>query len=116
MVKKGDAIKAVLLGIDKESHKIALGHKQLSDDPWTELSNSLVTGTQTQGKIIKIVNFGLFVELDNGLEGLIHISEIPQNLAGTLEKSFSVGSTIDVAVLSVDHDARRIALSLRNQS
>lgn len=112
--KKGDLVKARILEIDKENRKISLGHKQLSDDPWSELTKTIQTGTVLQGKVIKVVNFGLFVELENGLEGLIHISEIPQSLAAKLEASFPIGETVRVSVLNIDDEARKIALSLKN--
>jgi len=114
MFKKGDTVKAKILEIDRENRKISLGHKQLSEDPWHELSRSIQSGMTIQGRIIKVVNFGLFVELENGLEGLVHISEIPQSLASKLEVSFPIGETVQVSVLSIDDDARKIALSLKN--
>ncbi len=114
LFKKGDAVKTKILEIDKDNRKISLGHKQLAEDPWTVLTKSLKTSDVIQGKIIKIVNFGLFTELDNGLEGLVHISEIPQNLASKLESSFKIGDSIQVSVLSIDDEARKIALSLKN--
>ncbi|MBI4387675.1 MAG: 30S ribosomal protein S1 [Candidatus Omnitrophica bacterium] len=115
MFKKGDVIKAKILEVDRENRKIALGQKQLSNDPWPELSRTLKTGTSLPGKVIKVVNFGVFVELENGLEGLVHVSEIPQNLAGKLESAFKPGQTLQVSVLSIDDDARRIALSLKSK-
>ena len=115
MFKKGDTIKAKILEVDRDNRKIALGHKQLTNDPWSELSRSLKPGIIATGKVIKVVNFGIFVELENGLEGLVHISEIPQNLASRLENSFKPGQVLQVSVLSIDDEARRIALSLRTK-
>lgn len=113
--KKGDSIKAKILDIDQDGRKISLGVKQLSEDPWPVLSRSLHAGSLVTGKVIKVVNFGVFVELENGLDGLIHISEIPQNLAGKLESHFQAGETIQVSILSVDDESRKIALSLKNK-
>ncbi len=114
LFKKGDQVKAKILEIDKGNRKIALGLKQLSDDPWHLLSGSLTPGAAVSAKVIKVVNFGIFAELENGLEGLIHISEISQNLAGKLESTFPPGTTVQVSVLHVDDEARKIALSLKN--
>jgi len=103
----------MVLSTDAQSRKISLGMKQLTDDPWDELTKSLVPGSQMNGKVTRIVNFGLFVQLENGLEGLVHISEIPGIRGGSLEKSFEVGSTVSVNILHIDHEARKIALSCK---
>jgi small subunit ribosomal protein S1 len=89
--------------------------KQLTDDPWEKFSKELLTGTPAQGKVVRVVNFGLFVELENGLEGLVHISEIPGMTASDLEKNFTIGQNISVSILNVDHDARRIALTCKGE-
>lgn len=112
--KKGDTLKAKVLSLDKTSRKISLGIKQLTEDTWGELTQSLTTGTTIQGKVTKTVNFGIFVELENGLEGLVHISEIPQEQAEGLESSFHAGDQLQVSVLNVDHENRKIALSIRS--
>ena len=112
--KKGDVVKAKILEIDRENRKIALGIKQLFEDPWQTLTRDLRSGTTVQGKVIKAVNFGLFVELENGLEGLVHISEIPQNLSQKLETSFPIGESVQVSILSIENDTRKIALSLKS--
>lgn len=114
-VKKGDEIEVLILNVDPDAQKISLGLKQLTDDPWQSLG-SLYSGTLAPGRVSRIANFGLFVTLDNGLEGLVHISEIPGVTSQTLEKNFQAGDGILVQVLHVDSEAHKIALSLKNVS
>ena len=115
-LKKEDEVQVMILSIDADTQKMSLGIKQLAEDPWNDLTKELYTGLQISGKITRIVNFGLFVELDNGLEGLVHISEIP-NLSGTkIEKQYHVGDTINVSILHIDHEGRKIALSLKSET
>ena len=113
LVKKGDSIRAKVLSLDPQNRKISLGVKQLSEDPWPRLTQSLTSGSSVRGRVTKIVNFGIFVELDNVLEGLVHISEMPHDKAEMLESSFRVGDQVHVQVLHVDNDNRKIALSLK---
>ena len=115
VLKKGDEVDVMVLSVDAESQKISLGMKQLTDDPWEKLTKELQTGSQAEGKISRVVNFGVFVELDNGLEGLVHISEIPGSSAQELEKSFKLGETISVNILQIDHEARKIALTCKSE-
>lgn len=114
LLKKGDEVEVMILSVDAEAQKISLGMKQLSEDPWQSLSQSLFPGSLVPGRVSRIANFGLFVQLDNGLEGLAHISEIPGVSSQTLEKNFRVGDGILVQVLHVDRETRKIALSLKN--
>lgn len=113
VLKKGDKMDVMVLAVDSEAQKISLGIKQLSDDPWNDLTKDFMTGLQLTGKISRVVNFGLFVELDNGLEGLVHVSEIPGISSTDLEKKFTLGTPIQVSILHVDHEARKIALSCK---
>ena len=116
VLKKGDAVDVMVLAIDQEAQKISLGMKQLTDDPWEDLTKNLLTGLAMSGKITRIVNFGLFVELENGLEGLVHVSEIPGISSSDLEKNYKIGDTLSVSILNVDHEARKIALSCKSES
>lgn len=116
MLKKGDVVDVMVLSIDADAQKLSLGMKQLKDDPWEQLTKGLVVGLPMSGKITRIVNFGIFVELDNGLEGLVHVSEIPGVPASDLEKSFAIGDTIQVSILNVDHEARKIALTCKGET
>jgi len=114
VLKKGDEVEAVVLSVDKTNRKIALGIKQLTDDPWPEIANEFPNGIDVEGAITKIVNFGVFVELKPDLEGLIHISELRQDSAAKLDALYQVGQKIKVKVLKVDVEQKKIALSNRD--
>lgn len=113
VLKKGDSVEVMVLSVDIDAQKISLGIKQLTLDPWEELTKHFSSGLQVSGKVARIVNFGLFVELENGLEGLLHISEIPGATSTDLEQKFPIGNPLQVSILNVDHEARKIALSSR---
>jgi small subunit ribosomal protein S1 len=115
-LKKGDEVDVMVLSIDSEAQKISLGMKQLTDDPWEKLTKEFFSGMQTQGKVTRIVNFGLFVELENGLEGLVHLSEIPGISAVDLDKKYAIGDTLSVSILHVDHEARKISLTCKGET
>lgn len=115
-LKKGQEVDVMVLSVDAEAQKISLGIKQLTEDPWQQLTKELNVGSPMNGRITRIVNFGLFVELENGLEGLVHVSEIPDAKSADLEKHFRVDSFITVSILNVDHDARKIALTCKHES
>jgi small subunit ribosomal protein S1 len=115
-LKKGNEVEVMVLSVDAKAQKISLGIKQLEDDPWEELTKDLMAGLQATGKITRIVNFGVFVELENGLEGLIHVSEIPNIPPAKLETHFHAGDRIAVSILHVDHDGRKIALTLKGET
>jgi small subunit ribosomal protein S1 len=114
ILKKGDVVDVMVLNVDTDAKKISLGTKQLKDDPWDDLTKGILTGLEMQGKITRIVNFGLFVELDNGLEGLIHVSEIP-DASQDLVKQYTVGDSVRCSILHVDHEGRKIALTCKNE-
>lgn len=114
LLKKGEEIEVMVLSVDPEAQKISLGMKQLTDNPWQTLSQTLYPGSLAPGKVSRIANFGLFIQLDNGLEGLVHVSEIPGVNSQNLEKNFRAGDGILVQVLHIDHESHKIALSLKN--
>lgn len=116
VLKKGEEVEVMVLSVDIDSQKISLGVKQLTDDPWEDLTKDLLAGTPVSGKITRVVNFGIFVELENGLEGLVHVSEVPEAEASDLEQSYKLDETLNVSVLSVDHEARKIALTCKGQA
>ncbi len=116
VLKKGDTVEVMVLGVDSEAKKISLGMKQLQDDPWTDLTKDFMAGLEIHGKVTKIVNFGLFVELENGLEGLVHVSEIPENSSKDLNKNYKVGDSIRCSILHVDHEGRKIALTCKTEA
>ncbi|MGH7179988.1 MAG: 30S ribosomal protein S1 [Tepidisphaeraceae bacterium] len=114
VLKKGESIKAVVLSVDQEKQRIALGMKQMQEDPWTTvIPANYRPGMVVKGHVTKIANFGVFVELEPGLEGLLHISEISDHKIDKPEDQLKVGQELDVKILRVDGDERKIGLSLK---
>ena len=111
--KKGEKVEAVILAVDANNRKISLGLKQLTPDPWDDIAAKYPPGTPMTGKVTKVANFGLFLEIDKDLEGLGHISEIPLSEGEKLEEKFKVGDELKVKVVKVDSIQRKIALSLK---
>jgi small subunit ribosomal protein S1 len=111
--KKGEKVEAVVLAVDSANRRISLGVKQNTPDPWDDIAGKYAADTEMNGKITKIANFGLFVEIDKDLEGLAHISEIPLNEGEKLEEKYKVGDDCKVKVLKVDSLQHKIALSLK---
>ena len=114
MFKKGDEVEAMVLHIDPESERFSLGIKQLSQDPWTKIPEKYPPGTRVKGKCIKVTEFGAFVELEEGIEGLIHISEMSQERIEDPRQVVNEGDDVEVMVLDVDPEERRIALSVKS--
>jgi small subunit ribosomal protein S1 len=114
MLKKGEDIEAVVLSVDQEKQRIALGLKQMAEDPWTTvIPEAYRPGMVVKGHVTKIANFGVFVELAPGLEGLLHISEISDQKVEKPEDILKVGQEVEVKILRVDSDERKIGLSLK---
>jgi small subunit ribosomal protein S1 len=114
MYKKGDEVEAVVLHIDPENERFSLGIKQLSEDPWSTIPEKYAPGTRVKGNVIKVTEFGAFVEIEKGIEGLIHISELSQDRVEDPRSVVKEGDPIEVMVLDVDPDERRIALSVKS--
>jgi len=114
-VNKDDEVECVILEIDKERQRIGLGIKQLQADPWTtDLPQKLQKGSILDGKVTKVTNFGVFVEVLDGLEGLLHVSEIGDSKAvENPESVLSPGQDIKVKVINVDFELRKIGLSMK---
>ena len=107
-------MRAVVLSVDQEKQRIALGLKQMQEDPWTTvIPANYRPGMVVRGAVTKIANFGVFVELEPGLEGLLHISEISDQKVEKPEDQLKVGQELDVKILRVDSDERKIGLSLK---
>ncbi|MHC5210056.1 MAG: 30S ribosomal protein S1 [Planctomycetota bacterium] len=112
-LKKGDLVRAVVLSVDTEKRRVALGMKQLEQDPWQdEIPRRYGPGDIVAGKVTKVTNFGVFVSLEDGLEGLLHISELTDRKVETPEEIVKIGQVVDVRVLKVDSDERKIGLSM----
>jgi small subunit ribosomal protein S1 len=110
---KGETIQAVVLKIDKENERFSLGVKQLEPDPWLAAVKNYPTGTIVEGTITNVTDFGIFVQLEEGIEGLVHISEISKEKIQTPIGMFNVGDTLKAMVISVSSDDRKIALSTK---
>ncbi len=113
VLQAGQMIKVVVLKIDREKQKLSLGLKQLEASPWDNIHEKYVSGTSIRGTVTRTMDFGAFVELEPGIEGLIHISELARNKVWRVTDIVKPGQEVEVKILSVDSDARRIALSLR---
>ncbi|MGA2064395.1 MAG: 30S ribosomal protein S1 [Thermoguttaceae bacterium] len=112
MVEKGQVLECRVLTVDQERRRIALGLKQLTEDPWAgDIPNRYQPGQIVKGPVTKITNFGVFVGLEEGLEGLLHISELADHKVENPEEVVQVGQEIEVKVLRVDADERKIGLS-----
>ncbi|MCL4211436.1 MAG: 30S ribosomal protein S1 [Phycisphaeraceae bacterium] len=112
--KKGDVVRCVIIEVDQEKQRIGLGLKQLTEDPWHHaIPEAYRPGMIVRGKITKITNFGVFVELENDLEGLLHISELADHKVENPQDIVKPGDVVDVKILRVDTDERKIGLSLK---
>ena len=113
-IEKGQELKCVVLEVDEEKQRVSLGVKQLTEDPWVRaIPETYLPGQVVKGKVTKITNFGVFVELEDGLEGLLHISELADHKIEKPQDIVKVGDEIEVKILRVDTDARKIGFSLR---
>ena len=111
VLKKGDEVDAVVLEIEPSQQRIALGIKQLTEDPWASIETLYKIGDIVSGKISKITSYGLFVELKNDIDGLIHISQVSEEHVENLKDMFKVGDNIEARVIKIDKEERRIGLS-----
>lgn len=115
LFKKAQKVEAIVLRIDKEKERLSLGYKQLSRDPWEDaIPAQYHVGDSVAGKISKIADFGIFIELDGGVEGLIHISETGVEPQAKLEEKFKLQDGVTAKIIKVDREERKIALSLRD--
>jgi small subunit ribosomal protein S1 len=112
-LKKKDEVKAIVLNIDKANCRISLGVKQLQPDPWDDIAKSYSIGMDVEGTIIKITGFGAFAEFGDGLEGLIHITQLDSKTVSQPEKLVEVGQKIQAKIIKVDTSNKKIALSIK---
>jgi small subunit ribosomal protein S1 len=114
LLNKGEKIQCVVLDVDRDKQRIGLGVKQLTEDPWvTAIPEHYRPGMVIRGKVTKITNFGVFVELENDLEGLLHISELADHKVENPQDVVKPGDEVDVKILRVDISDRKIGLSLK---
>ena len=113
VLKIGDEIDVFVLGVDKDSRKVALGLKELQPDPWVSANELYKAGEIVKGKVVRLVNFGAFIELEKGLEGLCHISEISTKPVQRPEDVLKAGDEVSVKILRVLPEEQKIGLSIR---
>lgn len=111
--KEGQEVEAMVISVDKENAKFCLGIKQLEEDPWKKIEERLPVGTVIQAEVVRVTDFGAFVELETGIEGLIHISELSEDRVEKPSDVINKGDTPKAMVISVDKDAKKIALSIK---
>ncbi len=113
MLKKGDDLEAVVIDIDKANQRISLGIKQLDTDPWKEIETRFKIGDLVKGTISKLTNFGAFVQLQDDIDGLVHISQISEDRIDKVKDVLKVGAEVEARVIKVDKAERRIGLSIK---
>ncbi|MEW6101092.1 MAG: 30S ribosomal protein S1 [Candidatus Omnitrophota bacterium] len=114
IVALGDKIEVMILNLDREQGKISLGLKQRLADPWQDLESKFSVGTKVKGKVVNILNYGVFIELEKGIEGLVHVSEISwTKRINNPAEMFAIGDVVEAQIINIDKDSRRISLSLK---
>lgn len=113
LLKKGDEVDAIVLECDPSNQRISLGIKQLTDDPWAVVDTMYKIGDIVKGKVTKVASFGLFVELENGIEALVHISQVSEERVEKLQDHFKAGDTVEARIVKIDKAERRLGLSIK---
>ena len=113
VLNKGDTIEAIILSVDKDSKKITLGMKQLTTNPWDSIEKTFPVGTLVKGIVSKVTAFGAFVELENGIEALVHVTELSDQPFGKVEDVVKQGDEITAKVIKLDSEHKKIALSIK---
>ncbi len=113
MLKKGDEVEAVVLEIDKGNQRISLGMKQLENDPWSDIDEKFHVGDLVKGTVAKIASFGAFVQLQDDIDGLVHISQLSEDHVNRVKDVLKVGQEVEARVIKVDKVERRIGLSVK---
>lgn len=113
LYKKGDTIQSKVLDIDKDNERFSLGIKQLAEDPWKTVADRYPVGTEISGTITNVTDFGIFVELEEGIEGLVHVSEISKEKIKTPVGQYHVGDSLNAKVININTEERRIGLSIK---
>ena len=111
--KKGDVVMAKVLDIDKENERFSLGVKQLAEDPWKTVAQRYNVGKEISGTVTNVTDFGVFVELEEGIEGLVHVSEISNEKVKDPSEQYKVGDALKARVMNINSDERRIGLSIK---
>ena len=115
-LQKGQEVEAVVLDVNPKDQRISLGLKQAQTDPWDEIAQKFPVGSVVKGKVSKIASFGAFIELEDGVDGLVHISQISDQRVEKVKDALAVGQEVEARVVKVDRGERRIGLSIRAMS
>jgi small subunit ribosomal protein S1 len=113
LYKKGDTVQAIVLDIEKENERFSLGIKQLQEDPWKTVGQRYKVGSEINGTITNVTDFGIFVEIEEGIEGLVHVSEISKEKIKTPVGRYNIGDMLTARVMTINSDERRIGLSVK---
>ncbi|MBW2604355.1 MAG: 30S ribosomal protein S1 [Deltaproteobacteria bacterium] len=113
LYKKGDVVQAIVLDIEKDNERFSLGIKQLEEDPWKTVAERYEVGKEITGTVTNLTDFGVFVEIEEGIEGLVHVSEISKEKIKTPVGKFSIGDVITAKVMNINSQERRIGLSIK---
>ncbi|MEC7801295.1 MAG: 30S ribosomal protein S1 [Verrucomicrobiota bacterium] len=113
MVKKGDEVDAIVVEVDVENQRISLGMKQLNQDPWEDIDRLYKLGDVIKGKVARVAGYGAFIELDNEIDGLVHISQISEERIEKVKDYLSEGQEVTARVIKIDKEERRIGLSIK---
>ena len=113
VVKKGEEVEAVVLEIDKTNQRISLGMKQLENDPWSEIDSRFKVGDLVKGTVAKIASFGAFIQLEDDIDGLVHISQLSEDHVAKVKDVIKIGDEVEARVIKVDKVERRIGLSIK---
>jgi small subunit ribosomal protein S1 len=111
--KKGDTVQAIVLDIEKENERFSLGIKHLQEDPWKTVGQRYKVGSEINGTITNVTDFGIFVEIEEGIEGLVHVSEISKEKIKTPVGRYNIGDMLTARVMTINSDERRIGLSVK---
>ncbi len=113
MIKKGDEVDAIVVEVDVDNQRISLGMKQLTQDPWEDIDRLYRLGDLVKGKVARVAGYGAFIELDNDIDGLVHISQISENRIEKIKDFLKEGDAVNARVIKIDKEERRIGLSIK---
>ena len=112
VVKKGDSIEVIILGVDVDQRRISLGHKQLNNNPWDAFSSTYRVGTDVEGKVVRIIEKGVIVELPMGVDGFVPLSQLSQTPVKNIADAFQIGDDLPLTVIEFDRESKKIVLSV----
>ena len=113
MVKKGDEVDAIVIEVDIDNQRISLGMKQLTQDPWEDIDRLYKLGDVIKGKVARVAGYGAFVELENEIYGLVHISQVSEERIEKIKDHLNEGDEVSARVIKIDKEERRIGLSIK---